>query len=187
MYTKLLATALLAALTMPCAQGAESEFQITPRGGFGDLKINADRLSDGQALHDDTAGIGCGFGILTPIGLVIEGGVEAYGNEDLFDDDAYYLAQRFISVGYQFELGDGWRIVPKVGRTKWTLDSEDRNLLQADSSSPPQDRVRGYEYFWEASVSKRISRVVALGVTYKAADYDFGHAHSASFVATFGF
>jgi hypothetical protein len=166
----------------------ESEFQITPRVGVGELRI--DQFVVGLSNDDsqrDTHGIGVGFGFLTPVGLVIEAGGDIFGDENLFDtQDSFNLRQEFISLGYQFELGDGWRFVPRVGRAHWKLRSEDGQFFDFDDDNDVRE-VRGNDYFYEASVSRRISRVVTLGLNVKQGNYDFGRTRSAAFLVTLGF
>jgi hypothetical protein len=116
------------------------------------------------------------------VGLLVEGGTESYGHWDLFDeDDEFFLRQYYVALGYQFELGDGWHLVPKLGRSKWKLTSEDIPLLNDD------DVERGYEYFWEVGFGKRINQVMSLGASVRSGDYEFGDAGSVAFVMTFSF
>lgn len=167
----------------------QSEFQITPRAGLGELRIDQfERLGfDEDFSNRDTHGIGVGFGFLTPIGIVIEAGADYFGDEDLFDtDDAFSLKQEFLSVGYQFELGDGWRLVPRVGRAHWKLRSEEGQFFEFDRDDDSRE-IRGDDYFYEASISRRISRVVSLGLNLKHGDYGFGRTRSAAFQITLGF
>ena len=75
------------------------------------------------------------FAVLTPIGLLVEGGTESYGNFDWFNaDDEFILRQHYAAIGYQFELGEGWYIVPKAGRAKWKLTSEEGWLCTTTTS-----------------------------------------------------
>ena len=186
MRSPLLAMTLLAAFATHPARAAENEFQITPRAGTGDLRINAFEGVNDQLVDSDTLGLGCAFGYLTPIGILAEIGADSYGQWDLFDAfDSFSLSQRFVAVGYQFELGNGWRFVPKAGRARWKLHSDEGRLFHPGPEA--ENEVRGYGYYWEASVSRRISRVVALGVTYKQGNYDFGRSRTTAFLVTLGF
>jgi hypothetical protein len=167
------------------AAAANTEFQITPRAGVGNLRLDELQLPGQDRMETDTIGLGCGFGVLTPVGVVLEAGVDSYGNFDIFDAvDKFTLTQEFLSVGYQFELGSGWRLVPRVGRAYWKLRSEEGRLFHPGPEAVAE--VHGYDYFWEASVSRRISRVVTLGVGYKQGNYDFGHTRTTSFMVTLG-
>jgi len=185
MRTMLLAATLAAcAAVQPALAEADSEFQITPRIGQGELKLDA--FAGDEELHEtDTYGLGVGFGVKTPIGVLFEVGGDSQGNIEIFDDDEEFsLTQRYIAVGYQFELGEGWRFVPMVGRVRWRLEGEQGAFL---NPGPEEVEVmRGYDYYWEASVSRRISRVVALGIAYKQGDYTFGKSSSAAFMVTIG-
>src|SRR5262245_36844021 len=168
----ILAAGALLALQAP-AGAVQPEFQITPRVGLGDLRIDQFEGVDNNLAEIDTYGLGVGMGFLTPIGVVFEAGVDDFGDFDFFNTfDSFNLTQKFASVGYQFELGDGWRLVPRVGRLHWKLKSEEGRIF-----NPGPEEVRsisGYDYFWEASISRRVSRVVTLGMNYKQGNFDFG-------------
>jgi outer membrane protein with beta-barrel domain len=182
--TILAAGALLA--LQGTASAVESEFQITPRAGLGDLRIDQFEGVDDNLAVTDTYGLGVGMGFLTPAGIVFEAGVDNFGDFDFFNTfDSFSLSQKSVSVGYQFELGEGWRLVPRVGRAHWKLRSEAGRIF-----NPGPEAVRsisGDSYFWEASVSRRISRVVTLGMNYKQGNFDFGRSRTASFIVTLGF
>jgi hypothetical protein len=180
--------ALLFLSTLPyAAQAAEAEWQITPRALLGDADVKREYTGvNGSRTDADLYGVGCGVGYLMPFGMVVEIGADFGAEFDLFNAlDNYSLDQQFVAVGYQFELGEGWRFVPKFGRARWRLQSEEGVFLNPGPED--KDVLEGYDYYWEASVSRRISRVVALGVDYKQADYRFGRARSASFLVTMGF
>lgn len=186
MRTALLAVSLLSALGLQTARAGEDEWQITPRGFSGDLDIKRQYTGvNGNRTDADLAGIGCGVGYLTPIGIVAAIGADGGAEFDLFGAfDTYSFDQQFVAVGYQFELGDGWRFVPMVGRARWRLESEEGMFL---NPGPEESEViRGYDYYWEASVSRRISETVALGVSYKQGNYEFGESRTAAFAVTIG-
>lgn len=186
MRTTLLAVTLLSTLGPQAARAAEDEWQITPRAFSGDLDIKRQYTGvNGSRTDADLAGIGGGIGYLTPVGIVAQIGADGGGEFDLFGTfDSYSFEQRFVAVGYQFELGNGWRFVPMVGRTRWQLKSEEGLFL---NPGPEQSEViKGYDYYWEASVSRRISQVVSLGVSYKQGDYTFGQFRAAAFMVTIG-
>jgi hypothetical protein len=179
------ACALFAMHATAHAQMRESEFQITPRAGIGTLRVDRFIPLANDEDRKDTHGIGFGIGFLTPVGIVVEAGGDYFGNESVFDlDDNLSLRQEFISLGYQFELGNGWRFVPRVGRAHWKLRSDDDDLFD---DNDPALIARGNDYFWEAAVARRISRVVTLGLNVKQGNYEFGRTRSAAFVITLGF
>ena len=176
--------ALATATSLAAAEGAE--FQISPRAGRGVLKLDQFRNVNDNLAEMDTGGLGVAFGVLTPVGLLLEGGTESYGHFDFFDsDDEFCLRQHYVALGFQFELGDGWYLLPKLGRSKWKLTSEKGWLLHDDDVET--DLQRGYEYFWELGFGKRVNDVMTLGASVRSGDFDFGSADSVSFVMTFGF
>jgi hypothetical protein len=167
------------------SQAAESEFQITPRIGQGELTIDHFAGVDEELRETETYGFGLSFGVLTPIGVVFEVGGDSHGRFEVVDeDDDFSLSQRYVAVGYQIPLGDGWQLTPKVARARWKLHS-DNSLLDFNSSD--NEEMRGYDYVYEATIARKVSRVVTLGLSYKQGDFEFGRARAASFVVQFGF
>jgi hypothetical protein len=181
-----LATVCALGTTAPLLAAERTEFQISPRAGRGLLELDQFRHANDDLAELDTGGLGVSFGVLTPIGLLVEGGTESYGNFGFFNaDDEFRLRQDYVALGYQFELGDGWHIVPKVGRSKWKLTSEKGWLLHDDDVET--DLQRGYEYFWELGFGKRVNDVMSLGASVRSGSYEFGDAGSVAFVMTFSF
>ena len=168
------------------ASAATPEFQITPRVGFGALKVDEFVGINRQRVNSDTYGIGASAGYLTPIGVVVEIGADSFRSFnplEAFDD--FRLSQEFASIGYQFELGHRWRLVPRVGRAHWKLHSREGRLFHP---GPEEERnVSGNGYFWEVGIARQISRVVTLGVSFKQGQYDFGRTQSTAFTVTLGF
>jgi hypothetical protein len=181
-----LTAALGIALSGQLAAAATPEFQITPRAGVGSLRVDALAGVNDGSVSTNTYGIGASFGYLTPIGIVAEIGADSFGDFDWFNAvDSFSLTQEFVSLGYQAELGNGWRLVPKAGRSRWKLESEEGQLL---NPGPEEAREKkGYNYFWELSLSRRISSVVTLGVVHKQGQYEFGRTRSTAFLVTLGF
>jgi len=174
------------ATTTPLLAAERAEFQISPRAGRGVLELDQFRDVDEDLAELDTGGLGVSVGVLTPVGLLLEGGTESYGNFNFFDaDDEFVLRQDYVALGYQFELGDGWHIVPKAGRSRWKLTSEKGWLLHDDDVET--DLRRGYEYFWELGFGRRISEVMSLGASVRSGSFEFGDSTSAAFVMTFAF
>jgi hypothetical protein len=174
---------LCALTTMPSVAAERAEFQISPRAGRGVLKLDQFRNVDENLAELDTGGLGVAFAVLTPVGLLVEAGTESYGHFDFFDaDDEFVVRQDYAAFGFQFELGDGWHLVPKLGRAKWKVSSKDGFLLLHDD-----DVERGYGNFWEVGFGKRVNDVMSLGGSVRSGDYEFGDAGSVAFVMTFSF
>jgi len=179
------AIAMLTLFTVP-ALAAESAFQISPRFGRGELRIDQFKGVNKELEELDTFGLGASFGVVTPVGVMFALGHTSYGNFDVFNaTDEFNLTELYFLMGYQFELGDGWRLVPKVGRTRWKLTSEEGQLFHPGSEAT--EVLRGYEYFWEADLARSINKHMALGITARGGDYDFGESRSIAFLMTFEF
>lgn len=165
---------------------ADVEYQFTPRLGVSHLEVDRFVGINQQDSTKTTFGIGAGFGVLTPLGIVIEIGTDEFSDFDFNDQlDGFTLQQRFVDIGYQFDVGNGWRIVPRVGRSKWKLRNEEGKLF---NPGPEESRnVRGYDTFAELSISRQISRVVALGGSYRYGSYQFGQNATAAVLVTLGF
>jgi hypothetical protein len=181
-----LATVCALATTTPLLAAERTAFQISPRLGRGLLELDHFRNVDEELAELDTGGLGVSFAVVTPIGLLVEGGTESYGNFAFFNaDDEFVLRQDYVALGYQFELGDGWHLVPKAGRARWKLTSEKGWLFHDDDVAT--DLQRGYEYFWELGFGRRVNDVMSLGASVRSGSYDFGDAGSVAFVMTFAF
>ncbi|HTU66906.1 MAG TPA: hypothetical protein VMF52_13230 [Steroidobacteraceae bacterium] len=182
------AAALLAAGTWTDAARAENraELQITPYVGYAHVRVDSPYLRDGQTDRFDMAMGGATVGFLTPFGLVIEAGGSFGFHEEIFSNDTDLgLDQDYAAIGYQIDFADGWRFVPKVGRVKWKLESDDRDLL--DLGGVRHETLRGYDNFYEASLMHHVSRSIAMGLNFRDIDTQFGHDRSGAFVVTFGF
>ncbi|HXS88679.1 MAG TPA: hypothetical protein VN705_04970 [Steroidobacteraceae bacterium] len=70
-----MAIAMLCALATATSLAAaeRAEFQISPRAGRGVLKLDQFRHVNDNLAEMDTGGLGVAFGVLTPVGLLLEG------------------------------------------------------------------------------------------------------------------
>jgi hypothetical protein len=187
MLTRTLSIALLALLPLTASFADEAEFRIGPRIGTGVIHVDAGQVIDTEIVNKDvkkdTFGIGGTFEYRAPFGLVVEAGLFANGTTDWFDSHDYRLSEYFASVGYQIELGHGFSIIPRVGRSRWKLEADDDWFFDDDDDRHPA--VRGYQNYWEVSAMKRINRRLSMGASYRDNDYDFGRSRSAVFTVMF--
>lgn len=164
-----------------------SEMQISPYAGYSHLRIDGPYLLDGETKRLDQAMGGVTVGFLTPFNVVIEAGTNFAFHENIFGNNEFDfgLDQDYAAIGYQFDFADGWRFVPKVGRLKWKLTSDDRVLV--DSLGDRHETLRGYDNFYEASLMRHVSESIALGVNFRDIETQYGHSRAGAFVVTFGF
>ena len=178
----------MAALLLPLMSlAAEQEFRIGPRIGTGEIRINQGEVIEREVIDEpvkeDTFGIGGTFEYKAPFGLVVEAGLFTSGTTDWFDSNDYRVSEYFGSVGYQIDLGRGFSITPRVGRSRWKLEADDEWFFDDDDDDNPT--VRGYQNYWEVSAMKRINPRLSLGVSHRENHYDFGRMRSTVFTAMF--
>lgn len=187
MTSKLFCAALLTCFaSWASAQDTAPDFRIGPRVGPGELRINAgeaigDEIVD-SLQSEDTVGIGGTFEYRPIFGLVLEVGLFSSGSTDWFDSEDYRFTEYFGSVGYQFDLGSGFSITPRVGRARWKLETDDVWFFDEDEDPPT---TRGYQNYWEVTAMKRINDRFSLGVSHKENHHDFGRVRSTVFTAMF--
>src|SRR5690242_19599362 len=144
---------------------SRSEMQITPMIGYSHLRIDGDWLDSGETNRLDQLAWGATLGVKTPFNVVVEIGTASAIHQDWFSSNDFDLKTDFAAIGYQADFGNGWRFVPKVGRTKWKLYSDDQHLL--DPLGDSHKTLRGYDNYYEASVSRHLSESITLGVNFK--------------------
>jgi hypothetical protein len=168
------------------AELRDSAFYISPRIGKGSIDIRQ-RANVSEVDDDaDTLYLGVAGGWISPIGLLVEVGYDSQSNFDLFTAlDKYTLEHTYGMIGYEIPLGRAWRLTPKVGRSKWSLQKRDGAFLHP---GPEETKtIRGYQDIWEVELCGKVSDTVSLGAAYRDSNYDFGHADAIMFVAKFEF
>jgi hypothetical protein len=180
---------LLAALAAPAVHAEErGKMFVSPYGGYAHLRIDAGTVSDQpETLRFDALQLGVSVGYRAPFGLVAELGRSSAVHADFFDDSTgdYDLKQTYGAIGWQIEFGDGWQLTPRVGRARWQLASDERNLI--DSDGEIRRELEGWEYFWEASIMREVSDAVSLGLNFKDIEQPYGHARIGEFLVKFQF
>ncbi len=168
------------------AQNSDPDFRLGARVGPGEIRIDADEVIGTELVEsvqtDDLIGIGGTLEYRPFMGLVLEGGLFTAGSTDWFDSEEYQLTEYFGSIGYEVQLGKGFSITPRVGRSRWKLEADD-NWFFEEEVDPPT--VRGYQNYWEISAMKRLNERISLGISHKQNHYDFGRVRSTVFTAMF--
>ena len=177
----------LAGCLLAGAASAENrtEMQITPMLGYSHLRIDGTWLDSGETNRLDQLAWGATLGVKAPFNVVVELGTASAIHEDWFSSNDFDLKTDFAALGYQLDFGNGWRFVPKVGRMKWKLYSDDEHLV--DLAGDSHKALRGYDNYFEASLMRHLSESITLGVNFKDVDTEFGHSRSGALVVSFGF
>ena len=160
---------------------------ITPTVGYNHLRIDRGRVFDQpETIHFDSLEYGPAIGYRAPFGLIVEVGHTDAIHANIFNNqDDFYLAQTFGSVGWEMEFADGWHIQPRVGRGRWALSSDHRVLL--DAAGERHHEIKGWDNFWGVSLIREVSKTFSLGVNFKDVDQEFGHSRAAEFMVRFQF
>jgi hypothetical protein len=161
-------------------------FYVSPRVGKGSIQIR--QRANVSEVDDDVDALYLGVtgGWLSPIGVLLEVGYDTQSNFDLFTAlDKYTLEHTYGMIGYEIPLGRTWRLTPKVGRSKWSLQKRDGAFLHHGPEGVK--KIRGYEDIWELEMCGKVSDAVSLGAAYRNTEYDFGRANEIMFVAKFEF
>jgi len=178
--TKWSAAAVVALIAGTANAGDRGQFQITPYVGHANVRVDGQYLEfgDSESFTQWIAGISAGY--RAPFGLVVEIGTAASG-EPLFGwAVGGEVRETYGAVGYDFELGRGWNITPKLGLTNWELQSGELEDV-VDGSGELQDRIDGEDAFLEIAVTKHFNSHVGIGFSLRHAEVEFGSVSSAAF------
>jgi hypothetical protein len=182
--SKWLVVAAAACLATPgFADDNKTSITIAPYAGGAHVRMDAENMVDGERHAMDLLLAGVSIGVRIPIGLTFEIGRSDAVHDDLSDwnQEGFQLAQRYIAVGWQFNLGDDWTLAPKYGRAKWSFDADDVNFV--DRNGDVTDKVRGYDNFGEITLAKKLSDSFSLGLTVRGLETDFGDSYSGALTA----
>jgi hypothetical protein len=181
---KLIALISLSLLPFAPAVAADEELQLGLRIGSGRIEIDSDQVLNANATTVKTLGIGGTIAFVTPFWLMVEGGGTSNGNFSWFGAEEEYKFNAYTAaVGLQYETQNGFRIVPKYGRVRWKL----YNKEGAFRNPGPEEELtlRGYDYFWEITLAKKVKDSLALGVTVGESNFEFGNVRNIAFTAAF--
>ncbi len=179
-------TAAIAAITMLIAgiahagDGDRGQFQLTPYVGHAQVRIDGQYLEFGDSETFDQWIAGISAGYRAPFGLVAELGTAASGEPMFGWAVGGEVRETYVAVGWDFELGRGWNITPKLGFTNWELQGGDLEDV-VDGSGQLRDRIDGEDAYLEVAVTKHLNSHVGLGFSLRHAEVEFGQVSSAAF------
>jgi hypothetical protein len=178
--TKWSGAAVVALVAGAAHAGDRGQFQLTPYLGHANVNVEGRYLEFGASETYTQWLVGISAGYRAPFGLVVEIGTAAAGEPILGWAVGGEVRETYGAVGYDFELGRGWNITPKLGLTSWELQGGDLEDV-VDGNGELRDAIDGDDAFLELAVTKHFSSHVGIGFSLRHAEVDFGSVSSAAF------
>jgi hypothetical protein len=150
-------------------------------GGAGDVSFDGDTFADNIVPSDDSFVGEWEVGYRFDSKLVIEGGGTLGLSLDVFFlGDFFTLSDERVMVGYAFQPGERFSIVPKLGVSFWDLHTEDgANFIFGSARADFDDS--GSDWIWRVSGEWRVAERLHLYGAYSEAHYGFGDSSGPSF------
>lgn len=161
------AMAMAVALGM-VAPATAGEFGLTFRIGRDDIEIDGNRLTSGNSVNDRMVNLGLLASYRWEKGGYIEAGVGGSGGIDVFGIQD--VSHRWIGGGWQFDLGDAWKLTPKAGLTWSNLTSSEEDFFDSE----PVDEFSDTVPFFEIAVERRFWERLGVGLYYRHTAEDWG-------------
>ena len=180
------AAAALAVIAGAAHAGDRGDFRITPYLGRGSLRVDGRHLQSGQSQTYQNWVTGISVGYRAPFGLVVELGTSATGEPLVGWATGGELREDYLAAGYDLVFGNAWHFTPRLGVTRWSLESGVLGDLLDDSGQERQS-LDGDDAYVELALTKELNRHVALGASFRQADASFGSTRALAFTAVFSF
>ncbi len=162
---------------------AESTTDITPeeRGsielglviGTSELSVNKAYTISGENYSTDSFSVGIEFAYRWPENYLIETSFTTTIDTDIFGiSDNYQLYQWNTLVGYSFPITERIRLIPKVGFSRWELDTREGALFNPGPELSVEFNDTDFTY--QLGLEFPVWEDLNLGVTYENTRYSFG-------------
>jgi hypothetical protein len=165
-------TAVLVAALLP-GGGSAGEIQLGAGFGGGNLKIEANRMRNGDGVKADGLSARATVGYRTEAGLLVELGILGLLNVD--SEILSGSVQKSLAVGWQFDR-DRWRLTPKAGFLHSYLDAADGQNLVEDGQ--PSERFTDTVPFIEGMFEYRFVPRFGMGLYLRHVFEDFGDSQA---------
>ncbi len=154
--------------------------------GTSELSINKAYTISGENYSTDSFSVGVEFAYRWPENYLIETSFTTTVDTDIFGiSDNYQLYQWNTLVGYSFPITERIRLIPKIGFSRWELDTREGALFNPgpELSVEFNDTDFTYQLGFEFPVWEDLN----LGVTYENTRYSFGKIEIVNFGFSFEF
>jgi hypothetical protein len=154
--------------------------------GKTDLAIDSDFSLSRENDFAESLTIGIELGYLWQRGFLIEMSFNQTINEAVINlGDDYELYQWNTLIGYSFELSNNFRFIPKLGVSKWKLDTQDG--LFSFNDPDIQHRFNDTDFTYELGFEIPVAHDLTFNLAYTNTKYSFGEISIANFGITFEF
>jgi hypothetical protein len=157
---------------------------IALKAGFGNIQVKDEFAINGITEKQDIASAGLFAGYTFASGFVAEAGFSGETSDDIFE--SYDLFQTIVMAGYTFRPARNITIVPKLGFSKWDLDTFESGLFHL-SGGDEEHSYDGTDMIWSVEGEYSITRLVQLNLSYTQGSYEFGDLDSLRFGVEFDF
>ena len=119
--------------------------------------------------------------------LIVEGGMSLGMNLDafFFFFDSFVLTDSHVMVGYEFQPAERFSIIPRLGLSRWSLDTDDG--INFFGSQDDEFHGSGHDWIGRVSFEWHVAERLRLYAAYTEAHYDFGDSSAPSFGFKFQF
>lgn len=178
--TKWSGVAVVALIAGAANAGDRGQFQIAPYLGHANVKVDGRYLEFGNNESFDQWLAGIAAAYRAPFGLIVEIGTAATGEPIFGWATGGEVRETYGAVGYDFELGRGWYLAPKLGLTSWRLKGGDFEDVVAGNGEL-RDSIDGEDAYLEVAATRYFNSHVGIGITLRHAEFEFGQATSLAF------
>ena len=160
--------------------------------GFGGSTADVDfdsSFAENRVSTDDSVTGEWSVGYQFDSKLVIEGGgsVGMSLSTFLFFGDNFSLADNHVMAGYAFQPAERFSIIPKLGLSRWRLDTDDGADFFFFGSGDDEFHRSGHDWIGRISFEWHAAQRLRLYGAYTEAHYDFGDSSAPSFGFKFQF
>jgi hypothetical protein len=157
-------------------------------GGVGDVRFEGDTFNENNVPSDTSWVYQGAVGYRFDSHLVIEGRATfGISLDTLLGGDSFTLSDERVAVGYAFQPGERFSVVPTLGVSYWDLDTEDGAGLFFLGSDRADFDSSGSDLVWRVSGEWRVAQRWYLCAAYSGAHYSFGDSYGLSVETKFEF
>src|SRR6185503_8632994 len=157
-------------------------------GSTGDVDFDSE-FAESRVSSDDSVTGEWSVGYRFDSKLIVEGGGSLGMSLDtfLFFADSFVLTDSHVMVGYEFQPAERFSIIPKLGLSRWRLDTDDGTDFFFFDSQDDEFHGSGHDWIGRVSFEWHAAERLRLYAAYNEAHYDFGDSSAPSFGFKFQF